>query len=83
MGRSAKAFRRSAGDPDWGGLEQSCLGAGLYRRPTVVLARSPVVCRSRPGGRSRTDHVRKRAVRRPMGRDLRRPLNGTFAALSR
>ena len=50
MGRSAKAFRRSAGDPDWGGLEQSCLGAGLYRRPTVVLARSPVVCRSRPGG---------------------------------
>ncbi len=78
MGRSAKAFRRSAGDPDWGGLEQSCLGAGLYRRPTVVLARSPVAGRSRPGA-----FAADRAVRRRMGRDLRRPLNGTFAALSR
>ena len=77
MGRSAKAFRRSAGDPDRGGLEQSCLGAGLYRRPTVVLARSPVVGRS-----GRVAVGAERAVRRPMGRDLRRPLNGTFAALS-
>jgi len=75
MGRSAKAFRRSAGDPDWGGLEQGCLGAGLYRRPTVVLARSPVVCWP-PSARG--------AYRPPAdGRDLRRPLNGTFAALAR
>jgi hypothetical protein len=27
-----------------GGLEQGSQGAGLYRRPTVVLVRSPVVC---------------------------------------
>ena len=43
MGRSAQ---RSAGArrPRLGGLEQGSQGAGLYRRPTVVLVRPPVVC---------------------------------------
>ncbi len=42
MGRSATAFRRSAGDPDRGVWSRAG-GAGLYRRPAVMLARSPVV----------------------------------------
>ena len=43
MGRSAK---RSAGAQATltGGIWGRQPGAGLYRRPTVVLARSPVVC---------------------------------------
>jgi len=75
MGRSAKAFRRSAGDPDGG----SGAGAGQSGGRTVPSA----------GGRAGQVPHRwpaafgaERAVRRPMGRDLRRPLNGTFAALS-
>ena len=78
MGRSATAFRRSAGDPDWGGLEQGRKGPDCTVGRRSCWPDPPLL--ADPGRVA--DHVRKRAVRRPMGRDLRRPLNGTFAAWS-
>jgi hypothetical protein len=73
MGRSAKAFRGSAGDPDWGS------GAGQPGGRTVPSADGRA---GQIPSRLLAASDAERAVRRPMGRDLRRPLNGTFAALS-
>ena len=73
MGRTVQRSAGARATPT-GGLKQGSQGAGLYRRPTVVLVRSPRRLLAAFGV--------ERAVRRPTGRDLRRPLNGTFAALS-
>jgi len=72
MGHSAKAFRRSAGDPDWGVWSRAARGR------TVASADGRA---GQIPSRLLAAFGAERAVRRPMGRDLRRPLNGTFAAL--